>query len=239
MKADLPIIYRRSFAVFAAFPCPMRALRELLPQPLLAPIKLGFGKGVLVVAAFDYEDTSIGPYREVGIGFQCRLRRSGPLPIVPLFAERFFDDVGTWVHFLPVTTQQAHDAGREHWGFPKIVGDIRIDRSADSITCEVSQNGEKLLHFSADRPGRSKAMGVPMRFYSQKEDEVLFTELHIDAVGATTRIGARARLDIADSVYTRDLDREALAKSKPLEVRWFDEYRTMLDRPSIRYRASA
>jgi len=239
MSADLPIVYRKCAAFFAAFPCPMSATRPLLPHPMLAPVMLAPGKGVLVVAVFDYEETSIGPYREVGIGFQCRLRRSGPLPLVPLLAERFFDDVGPWVQFLPVTTQLANDLGRANWGFPKFVADIRIDRADDRVTCEVGENGQTLMRVEIERPGRPKPMALPLRLYSALDEELLFTELHIDAVGATRRLGARARLEIMDHPRMRDFDREALAHAKPIEVRWFDEYRTMLDRPSIRYRMSA
>jgi Acetoacetate decarboxylase (ADC) len=239
MLAEPPIIYRKASAVFAAFPCPMRVLRPLLPHPVLAPVSLGLGKGVCVVAVFDYEDTTIGPYREVGVGFQCRLRRSGPMPLLPLLADRFFEDVGTWVQLLPVTTAAADEAGRAHWGLPKFVADIRVDRTDDRIDCEVIENGERVLHFSADRPGRSAPIGFPLRFYSALGDDVLFTEMHVDASGSASRIGARARLELAEHPRTREFDRGALASARPLEVRWFDEYRSILDRPSIRYRMSA
>jgi len=239
MKADLPIVYRKCSAFFAAFPYPMSAIRPLLPHPMIVPVPLAPGKGVLVAAVFDYQDTSIGPYREVGIGFQCRLRRSGPLPLLPLLAERFFEDVGPWVQFLPVTTDLANDMGRAHWGFPKIVADIRIDQSADRLSCEVLEKGDSLLRIEIERPGRSKPMSLPLRLYSALQDELLFTELSIDAVGSIGRLGTRAHVEIQSHPRTADFDREALARAKPIEVRWFEEYRTMLDRPSIRYRISA
>lgn len=239
MLADLPIVYRKSAAFFAAFPYPMSAIRGLLPHPMVAPVRLAPGKGVLVVAVFDYEETSIGPYREVGIGFQCRLQRSGPLPLLPLLAERLFDDVGPWVQMLPVTTQAACDVGRANWGFPKFVADIRIERGDQRMTCEVAEGGQALLRVEIERPGRPKPMALPLRLYSALGEELLFTELHVDAVGATRRIGPRAKLEILDHPRTRDLDREAPRLGRPIEVRWFDEYRTLLDRPSIRYRMSA
>ncbi|MEZ4297091.1 MAG: acetoacetate decarboxylase family protein [Polyangiaceae bacterium] len=239
MKADLPIIYRKTFAVFAAFPVPLRVIRPLLPHPMLAPVSLGFGRGVCVVAAFDYLDTSIGPYREVGIGFQVRLRTSGPLPLLPALADRFFEDVGVWVQFLPVTTEAACEAGRTHWGFPKIVADIRIDRTDDHMDCEVLTAGERILHFSATRPSATRPDAFPLRLYSAKDDEVLFTDLHVDASAATTKLGAKASVTLEDHPALRPLGRDSLPAARPLEVRWYDEYRTMLDRPSIRYRMSA
>lgn len=239
MKADLPIVYRKASAFFAAFPYPVSAIRSLLPNPMLVPATLGLGKGVLVAAVFDYEDTTIGPYREVGIGFQCRMRSSGPLPLLPLLAEKFFADVGPWVHFLPVTTQAACDAGREHWGFPKIVADIRIDRAEDRVECEVLEGDRSLLRVEIERPGPSKVQSLPLRLYSALGEDLCFTELHVDAVGSTARAGVKARLTLSDHPRLQDLDRDAVSRAKPIEVRWFDEYRTMLDRPAVRYRMSA
>jgi hypothetical protein len=239
MKADLPIVQRKGTAVLAAFPCALRVLRPLLPHPVLAPASLGFGRGVCVVAVLDHEDTSIGPYREVRVGFPCRLRRSGPLPLIPLLGERFFEDVGTWVQVMPVSTPAAAELARSAWGFPAFVADIRIERSGDRLDCEVIEDGRRVLHVAADRPGNTAPGALPVRLYSALNDEILFTEAHVDARIATARIGARARLELADHPRTRDLDRDALAKAGPLEVRWLDEHRTMLDRPAIRYRMSA
>lgn len=239
MKIDPPIVHRRGTAVFAAFPCPLRVLRPLLPHPILAPVSLGLGRGACVAAVLDHEDTSIGPYREVVIGVPCRLRSAGPMPLLPLLAERFFDDVGTWLHLRAVSTPAADEVGRALFGLPELVADIRVDRTDDHLDCEVVENGERVLHLSATRPGRARPTAQPVRFYSALGDELLFTEMHVDAALASTRLGARARLELADHPRTRRLDRDALASARPLEVRWFDEYRTMVDRPSIRYRMSA
>lgn len=240
MKADLPIVYRKCSAYFAAFPYPLSAIRPLMPHPMLAPVPLGFrGKGALVVAVFDYQETSIGPYREVGIGFQCRLRTSGPIPLLPLLFEPLFEDVGSFVHLLPVTTQIAEEAGKKHWGYPKFIADIRIDRTDDGMKCEVLENGQRLMGIEIHRPAPPQTFGLPLRTYSVLGDELLFTQLHIDAFGAVRRRSLAAHVEISDHLRMRDLDARALNGAKPLEVRWFDDYRTLLDRPSARYRLSA
>jgi hypothetical protein len=240
MKADLPIVYRKGSAFFAAFSYPLSAIRTLLPHPMLVPVPLVPGTGVLVAAVFDYQETSIGPYREVGLGFQCRLRRSGPLPLLPLLAERFFEDVGPWVQFLPVSTSEACEAGRTHWGFPKIVADIRIEQAEGRMTCEVLEDEKRILSVDITRPaGGVSPVAFPLRMYSALGDELLFTEVAVDAVGSTAHLGAKARLSIEDHPRVRDFDREAIERARPLEVRWLSDYRTMLDRPSVRYRMSA
>jgi hypothetical protein len=107
------------------------------------------------------------------------------------------------------------------------------------MTCEVLEDEKRILSIDVTRPGAAKPLAFPLRTYSALGDELLFTECAVDAVGSTTHLGAKARLTIEDHPRVRDLDREAIERARPLEVRWFSDYRTMLDRPSIRYRMSA
>jgi hypothetical protein len=75
-----------------------------------------------------------------------------------------------------------------------------------------------------------------MRTYSQLSDELLLTAIEVDAVGAVRKLGAKARLRIEDHPRTASLRKLNAELAKPLEVRWFDEYRTELDRAWARYR---
>ena len=137
------------------------------------------------------------------------------------------------------TTDIADEMGRKNWGFPKFVADIQIDRTEDSVKCEVLEKGERILGVEIHKPAPSKPFGMPLRLYSTLGEEMLFTQLHVDVVGSIRRRSLAAHLEIAPHARTRDLDPKALEGVKPIEVRWFDEYRTLLDRPSIRYRLSA
>ena len=78
-----------------------------MPEHRLKPISLWPGKGPLVVAVFDYQETSIGPYLEVGIGIPCRYRHTTAVPLLPLLGERWLEDVGYWLVTLPVNTAGA------------------------------------------------------------------------------------------------------------------------------------
>ena len=133
-----PIVYHRARAFFATFSCPLAPLAPLLPEHRLKPISLWPGKGLLVVAVFDYQETTIGPYLEVGIGIPCRYRRTTAVPLFPILGERWLEDVGYWILSLPVTTDAAVQAGRAVWGYPKYLADIDIQASEDRFTCVVS-----------------------------------------------------------------------------------------------------
>ena len=89
---SLPIVYHRARAFFAAFSCPLAQLTALMPEHRLKPISLWPGKGSLVVAVFDSQETSIGPYLEVGIGIPCRYRHTTAVPLLPLLGERWLEE---------------------------------------------------------------------------------------------------------------------------------------------------
>lgn len=239
MKADLPVVYRKGAAFFAAFPCPLKAIRPLLPHPMLSPVTLSPGKGVLVVGVFDLQETSLGAHREVAIGFMTRLRTSGPLPLLPLIADRYFDDVGTWMLAFPTTSEASVEVGRTAFGSPKLLADVTITRTEDHVDCEVSEGGQRLLQIGLDRPGFGRPSTFPLRSYSALGDDILFTEMAADATVASSRFRPSARLEIASHPRLEGFDPGALSGARALEVRFCDEYRTMLERPAIRYRMSA
>jgi hypothetical protein len=236
MPTELPIVYRRARAWVAAFPAPTRELRRLLPDPRLSPIEVWPGTAALAAALFDYEDTSIGPYREAALSVPCRWNRSTRIPLWPLLAERQLEDVGHWVQLLPVTTSVADEAGRTIWGYPKFVGEIEIEASASHMRCRVSDAGELVFGFEIDRPGPSRPMQFPVRTYSLLDDEIHFTEIDVDAVGSRRFRGAKGSLELSVHPRLSSLPARQLLGGKPLETRWFDEYRLTLDRASARYR---
>lgn len=232
----LPIHYRKARAWFSVFACPRRRAEELLPDPKLSPALVFPGLAALVVAVFDFEDTSIGPYREVGIGVPCRYRRSSAVPLVPLLAEKYLDDVGPWVQFMAVTTEAANEAGRRHWGYPKFVAEIDIRADDARMRCVVSEKGEKILEVDVERPGPSKPIRFPVRTYTRLSDELLLTEFHVDAMGSIRRMGAKAGIRFEGHPRVGSLRELGVSGERPIEVRWCDAYRTELDRARARYR---
>jgi len=239
MNVDLPIVYRKTRAWIAAFPCSAKAAARLLPDPELQPIQIWPGKSALGVAVYDYIDTSVGAYGEVGLAIPCRYRRSAAVPLLPLLAESWLPDVGHWVELLPVTTEIANYAGRTFWGYPKFVASIRVDATYDSMRCTVSEDERKILEIEVHRPGPSRPLTFPLRTYTKKDDELLLTELAIDAFGSRKRLGARARLTLHDHPRVKHLESLEVRGDRPIEVRWLDELRTSLDRARARYRIGA
>jgi len=72
-------------------------------------------KALLGIAAFNYVDTSIGPYGEVAVVIPVVHRRR-PLPLLPALMEASYPGFGNLVLHLPVTGLKPRDAGRGVWG---------------------------------------------------------------------------------------------------------------------------
>jgi hypothetical protein len=233
---ELPIVYRRARAYILALPAKTRDLASLLPDPRLTPVEVWPGTAVLTAVAFDYADTSIGPYREAALSIPCRWRHPGRIPLLPLLLEKRLADVGHWVQLLPVTTQVANDAGRSLWGYPKFVGRIDIEHGSSHMRCQVFDDDRLVFGFEIDRPGPSVPVQFPVRTYSRLGDEIHFTEIEVDAVGARRFRGARGALTLADHPRLAGLPPPGRVGKRALETRWFDEYRLRLDRASTKYR---
>lgn len=127
--SELPVLYRDASAVFAFFRVDAARAAELLGHVPLEPVRLGRRSAIAAVAAYDYRDTSIGPYRELGVALAAvpRHATTPALPLVHLLRARTHEDVGWHVIDLPVTTAIADVGGRELYGFPKFVTEVAVE----------------------------------------------------------------------------------------------------------------
>lgn len=138
-ELDSPTLYRDATVVAAFFPIDFGRAADLLAGTPLVPARFVTGAAIAGLMAFDYRDTTIGPYREVGIAIAAIPRgiAAPALPVLHLLRERAHEDVGWYVLDLPVTTAIADVAGRELFGFPKFVTSIDVAAS-DGLRVVVS-----------------------------------------------------------------------------------------------------
>ena len=64
---EFPILYYDFRMISGTFTAKTKKLKELLPHPNFKPIEIFPGTGMIIVVAFDYRDTSIGSYNEIGL----------------------------------------------------------------------------------------------------------------------------------------------------------------------------
>ncbi|MFY9478569.1 MAG: acetoacetate decarboxylase family protein [Aquabacterium sp.] len=131
---QLPILYRRTRNLNAFFMVPTERVNRVLVQKGAGALSPGCqigGRALVALACYDYQDTSIGPYREIGLAVP--VLPPGVRPTLRHWLQTLTDvdspsrQLGFHVLHLPVDTEAACAAGREIWGLPKFVTPIAYE----------------------------------------------------------------------------------------------------------------
>ncbi len=141
----LPIVYAEGRSLLAFFWVdPVKAARRLADTGLV-PVRFPGGRALLGLAFYDYRDTAIGPYHEVGSALAVR-PAGAEASALDLLRPASRRRVGFHVLDLPVSTAIADAAGREIWGYPKFVTELpeRFEPGAFSGAVMAPGGGEIL-----------------------------------------------------------------------------------------------
>lgn len=215
----LPIFYYNTAAVFASFLVDPARAQALLPAELEA-VELMPGRALATVAFFQYVDSSVGPYNEMGLAIAARPS-----------AARGFRDTAAWqpakaalpgmyVAELPVTTETANAAGRDLWGYPKIVVPIGFQLRDRDIDCDVRDGDGSLLCRLAGRAGRGLRLVPPnLMTYTRLGDQLLRTVIDMRGRMRYASAGSlRMRCGEGDHHLSRHLRELGLEGATPMMV---------------------
>ena len=109
-ECPLPIRYFDARCVIATFVTDLGRADEVLEGANLTAVPRPDGKAVALLGWFQYRDSDLGPYDEVGLSISS----TAPGDAVP----------AGYVANLPVSTALANRVGREIWGYNKFVAAI-------------------------------------------------------------------------------------------------------------------
>ncbi|MBU0806979.1 acetoacetate decarboxylase family protein [Pseudomonas aeruginosa] len=222
-NVDLPILYFDNSNFMSMFEVEYEAANAFLKDKGLTAVRFAGGKALVVVGFYEYRETAIADYNEVGVAIACVPSgvKAPCLPLLSLYQPLDKQQVGFHVIDLPVTTQAACVAGREVWGYPKFVTPIGFSLDAKRFKGTVSdpESGDSMLELSGNL-----GMGLP----APQLDLVLFSH-HEGALLRTlvnTRGGGRAclpgslRLKVINSEHpmTRRLAQLGLSNAAPKMV---------------------
>jgi len=227
----LPIRYRDAESMMAFFPLPTRHVKGLLPCPKMKPVEVVPGYALLALVAFEYRDTDIGPYNELGICFPILYNNPVSLPFLPMLFEKRYPRLGFYVHHLPVTTDVACRAGREIYGYPKFVAQIGFEETDEQRICHLHEGGKHILSLAVDRPeGRQREEERDLVTYSILEGQALKTVVRTKMYIERRRIRG-ADITLGDHFISRDLRRFEVSPTI-IESRFADEMEAVLPAPS-------
>ena len=232
---ELPNVVSASRAWFALFRCQLNPARVLIPPPL-EPITVRGGRVLVAVFLLDCEDTSLGRYRHLGVGLAARPKPWIAPPLGALWLERRASDFGYWLQFSAVSSESACKATEAFWGMPSFHADIDVVLKRSKMKASVSEKGAEVMRFEMKRPGAGLPMRFPFRIYARSGDEVLKTDMTVDAVGREKSMFASAGITLRRHERAEDLRGLSIETHDPLRARWYDSFRTRMDEPSARFK---
>jgi len=213
-ECELPILYRDASQFGVFFPVDLARAREVVghdksvePWPIL-------GRAFAAIYVWEYRDSTVGAYSELGLGVQCRRRGTQPSLVTLGRDMGAQDDQGIWVVALPVTTEAAHSAGVELWGYPKYVTPIETT----FVPSEASVRLGDELTLRLEALSGPRLSGQPVVTYTEKDGRLLRTRIDVDhAVRWGTGLGAHLELrgdgPTSDAARRLGLDRARIVAS--------------------------
>jgi hypothetical protein len=230
----VPIFYHDVSSMWVYFSAPIHRVQSILPSNRLKPISLGNGNALYGVVCFEYRDTTIGSYNEVGIGVPCRLDPVINVPILPALFDRFFA-VGFYVHYLPVTTQIAYDAGVDIWGLPKFIAQITFEDTQNWRRCILQADSKEILTLEVTQPDRAlKRDSYDFHTFSVKDNSLLKIPVQSSGQFWASRKAESAQLHLGNHPVAEKL-RELQLDPKPLKTIIYPNTQVILHAASNRY----
>jgi Acetoacetate decarboxylase (ADC) len=206
----MPCVVRDASAGTAIFDVDATAARALVPEQF-ALVETAPGRCQLVIAVIDYRDNDLGDYREIGITFFVT-PAAGPA-----------DEVGTYIHRLPVDQQFTCEAGRTIWGFPKSVEDIDLVRADSSAMCTLRIDGTLVLRLTLPRGGSDTMPPLPMTTYTLIDGVAHRTAFTQGGTGSQVLVGGDGvTLDLGDHPQAKEL--AALGLPAPAQLSTWTEH---------------
>jgi hypothetical protein len=231
---DLPILYKRDDFMGLYYTADANRVKSILPTPRLHPITLPNGRAIVAIAAYNYQETSIGTYGEVVSGIPC-VHGMKPLPftgVLPVLMESRYPGFGVLVHHLPVTKIVARDAGRKIWGYTKFIANMHFELTPEHLECRMHEDDQHILSFRVIRRGIYSVDTKPIITYSVKDRQLIKT---IIPQKGTKRICLKTDgcfLKLGDHPVSKSLETLDLSE-KPLMSIYYPERWAILPEGSV------
>ena len=203
---EFPILYYDLRCITAIFTAGTKALRKLLPHPNFKPIEIWPGRGMLGITAFEYRDTSIGPYNEIAITIPIKFPPGFVFPGLAAISMMRKNVFPVYIHHLPVTTDIALKGGIYFWNYPKFLAEITFQDKGEDLDVTLKENGKLILKMSAKKLATKQSTKIQFHTYSIKNGTVM----HGFVDGWAPRLGSMmmgnvAQLELGEHRISKEL----------------------------------
>lgn len=224
---ELPVLYFRDDSFAAVFTADYERVRQAMPSDRLYPVTAPRGRALIVVAAFDYLETSVGPYGEVAITVPAVHGRKPP-PLVPMAFDSAWSGFGHVVLHLPVTRRESRDGGRGQWGYTKFVADMEFENTPELHACRLSEGADHILTLRVTKRGLPYPDRRPLVTYSVKDGDLLRTTIPQTAIVRTALGAGGSSLELGEAHPVARAIRDLGIELRPLMTRYFLDRMTIL-----------
>lgn len=207
--------------------------KELLPDNL-TPCRFFNGKVLVNVVFFSYRDSSLGPYNEVCLSTLTYPNKfDKPAIYLPQFFKKGADwKIGSFIHNLPVTTEEARIAGDEVWGLPKFVTEILFNLEKNNFSGAVKdpQTKKDIVSISGNFKKYFSWKAFDLVLFSNHRDTLLKTIVDIDSVyNCALKPDMTLKIGGSDHVMAENLRALDLDGKKPFMTMWTNKFKSRLN----------
>lgn len=242
-QVQLPILYRKTRNVNAFFMVDTDKVQAVLSQTAGDALQAACrwrGQAMVALACYEYEDTSIGPYHEIGLAVP--VVRHGVKPRMGHWLQALGDvdhpqrELGFYVLHLPVSTAAACAAGREIWGLPKFIAPMQYERAGSQVKVvlcdpdQLTRPEAAILTLSGKLGASIPSPSMSLVLYSQLQAHWLRTTVNVRG-GVRLHAPGRVRLSVGLSQHpmASTLRQLGLADAKPLCLTDTDRFQSRLN----------
>lgn len=149
----MPVRTWASPALVATFTIDAAKAQEMMPGEELHAWSFR-GRGLLIIAVVNYQDTTIGKYVEFCIGVLATRGRSRSGPLAPLVLRKRYG-TGVYIYDLPVSTEVSVKGGLGIWGMPKRQANLDFVVGPSTVSSQYDLDGQLVARIDIPRPKRT------------------------------------------------------------------------------------
>jgi hypothetical protein len=231
---DLPILYYRDDAFALYFTADYEKVKAAMPSDRLQPVILPGNKAIVAICAFNYIDTSIGPYGEVAVALPAVFDKqmtsfSGLLAAI---RESGYPGFGVVVMHLPVTRVEARDAGRGEWGYTKFIADMHFSISPEYLECRMLEGETPILDLRLKRKGFYLQDKKPLTTFSVRNGDLIKTVIPQKATKRISLMPGGSSLELGEHPVAESI-RNLGISNRPFMSVYFPERAGILPSGSV------
>ena len=233
-EVELPILYFDTSNTMAFFTAPVDAVSALLKGSDLQPAVDIAGQSVVGLSFYEYRDTTVGVYNEVGLAIPVldAKAKGGLRHLADLFRSVEARSTAFYVLDLPVTTAAANAAGREIWGYPKFITriDYRMKGGSVAMVVHDPQVAESILRFEGRVLPALPLPPLSLVTYSQLQQRRIRTEVNVRGwMRSSVPLTARLHVGKSQHPMANHLRQLGLHGKRPLLVLDTDQFQSRLN----------